>query len=490
MPETRQRVDLIPHPLNGEIYGDAANLELIDSIKSKGILHPLLIAHDNRIISGHRRWAAANLIGLDVVPVTVFESQDELDIQEAIIECNRQREKTGEQIGREYKNLKRILNERDSQQGSNQYREKQLDNNASVQKNTEAKSRPTQKAADAIGSSKSTANKAEQVVNVIDSLKEEGETEKADKLRTQLNHSVSGAYNKVKTEGLLNNGQGPSKPPDFGTVITMPQWQSMTIGQRSEALLTTGDKTFNQTNDNIEWARWSWNPITGCLHNCAYCYARDIANRRFSYLEDGERFSPVFYPDRLTAPANTKFPDLNKISDPVERMGKQNVFVCSMADLFGKWVPVEWIEAVLAQIHNNPQWTFLLLTKFPVRMAEFTYPANVWLGTSVDYQWAVERAEKAFTRIKASGFGGVCWLSCEPMMERLTFNIPALKMFDWVVYGGSSASTQTAEYRPPFDDIAHLYNQARIAGCKVYQKTNLIPGMSDTQRIREYPGED
>jgi len=54
--------------------------------------------------------------------------------------------------------------------------------------------------------------------------------------------------------------------------------------------------------------------------------------------------------------------------------------------------------------------------------------------------------------------------------------------------GGSSRSTQTPEYRPPFEDILHLHNQARNSGCKIYQKTNLIPGMSDEQRVREYPG--
>ena len=156
-----------------------------------------------------------------------------------------------------------------------------------------------------------------------------------------------------------------------------------------------------------------------------------------------------------------------------------------MADLFGKWVPSEWIEAVLNTIANNPQFNFLLLTKFPVRMAEFSYPDNVWLGTSVDYQWAVDRAEKAFTKIKSSGFGGVCWLSCEPMMERLTFS--SLDMFDWVVMGGSSKSTQTPEYIPPFDDIAHLHEQARNSNCKIYHKTNLIPGISDAQRVREFP---
>jgi hypothetical protein len=36
---------------------------------------------------------------------------------------------------------------------------------------------------------------------------------------------------------------------------------------------------FNSTNDMVDWARWTWNPVTGCFHNCGYCYARDIANR-------------------------------------------------------------------------------------------------------------------------------------------------------------------------------------------------------------------
>lgn len=29
----------------------------------------------------------------------------------------------------------------------------------------------------------------------------------------------------------------------------------------------------------IDWADSTWNPVTGCLHGCEYCYARGIANR-------------------------------------------------------------------------------------------------------------------------------------------------------------------------------------------------------------------
>ncbi|MBF0524736.1 MAG: DUF5131 family protein [Deltaproteobacteria bacterium] len=92
---------------------------------------------------------------------------------------------------------------------------------------------------------------------------------------------------------------------------------------------TSSKQTFNATNDNIEWAKWTWNPVTGCLHGCKYCYARDIANRFFGEY----KFSPHFYPERLSAPANTTIP-VKRINEP----GIKNVFVCSMADLFGEWV--------------------------------------------------------------------------------------------------------------------------------------------------------
>lgn len=261
-------------------------------------------------------------------------------------------------------------------------------------------------------------------------------------------------------------------------ILSVAQWNDAGEAQRNEwlELQHMGKATFNETNDNIEWAAWSWNPVTGCLHNCAYCYARDIATRFYAH-----GFEPSFIPDRLTAPRNTKAPNLDAIEDPILRMAKRNVFVCSMADLFGKWVPTEWIDSVLEQAWNNPQWNFLFLTKFPIRMAEFEFPPNTWIGTTVDTQYAVERAERAFRKIRASGYQGVAWLSCEPMMERLQFN--SLDMFDWAIIGGSSKSTQTPEFRPPFEWIVNLWNQAKAIDIPVYMKTNL--GIE--QRVREYP---
>lgn len=252
-------------------------------------------------------------------------------------------------------------------------------------------------------------------------------------------------------------------------VVTLEQWKAMDANKRTTVLQSPRSATIklnDQKTDNIEWAMWSWNPITGCKHNCPYCYARDIANRFYPH-----GFEPAFIAERLGAPANTKVPP-----EAAENIGYKNVFTCSMADLFGKWVPREWIEAVLQVVRDNPQWNFLFLTKFPVRMAEFDYPDNAWLGTTVDCQARVDNAEKAFKRINAK----VKWLSCEPLLEPLRFS--NLEMFQWVVLGGSSKSTQTPKWKPPREWINRIEDIAHKAGCKVYEKTNLI------DRLREYPG--
>jgi protein gp37 len=249
-----------------------------------------------------------------------------------------------------------------------------------------------------------------------------------------------------------------------------------TEGGAAQPTSLARESTFNrQGNDSIEWAQWSWNPVTGCLHNCPYCYARDIANRLYP-----QKFEPTFHPERLNAPHHTKFPqkEIDALpSDDPHRLGLKNVFVCSMADLFGRWVPAEWIEKILEQVRAATQWNFLFLTKFPIRMAEFDFPDNAWVGTTVDCQARVANAEKAFRKVKA----GVKWLSLEPLLEPLKFK--DLGAFDWIVLGGASPSTQTPEWHPPREWVRDIKEEADRLGVSFYEKTNLHG------RIRGYPGQ-
>ena len=146
--------------------------------------------------------------------------------------------------------------------------------------------------------------------------------------------------------------------------VTLTEWHELGKADRAAVLSCVGKRKLNsQDNTDIEWADWSWNPITGCLHGCPYCYARNIA---FEIYPAEVGFAPTIWPDRLTAPQNQALP-----KDAAEQISRKNIFTCSMADLFGRWVPAEWIERVLTEVAANPQWNFLFLTKFPKRMSEF-----------------------------------------------------------------------------------------------------------------------
>lgn len=241
-----------------------------------------------------------------------------------------------------------------------------------------------------------------------------------------------------------------------------------------------GRATFNETTgEGISWAAWSWNPVTGCLHGCDYCYARAIAHRFTDGFPVG--FTPLFHHERLDAPANTSIPAVHR-GDPAYK----RVFVCSMADLYGRWVPDEWIEQVHASMLASPWWEYLLLTKFPARYVGLDLPANAWVGTSVDEQKRVRIAEDAFRKIDGVK---VKWLSLEPLREPLEFT--DLSMFDWVVIGAQTETRQpdgvVGSFAPPYDWVQRITEQAREAGCKVHHKPNLSNGKPGMQMLNEYP---
>ena len=119
------------------------------------------------------------------------------------------------------------------------------------------------------------------------------------------------------------------------------------------------------------------------------------------------------------------------------------------------------------------------MTKFPQRLESIDWPENAWVGTSVDEQYRVSIAEKAFRNVSAS----VKWLSCEPLRERLTFS--SLDMFDWVVIGGQSRSSQAPAMQPEWEWVWHLMRQAEDAGCMVYWKPNLTVRPQQCPPVRQ-----
>ena len=95
-PQKLQINEIMPNPAQPRRYFiDQSLQELADSILAQGILQPILVRPMDdgkyQIIAGERRWRAANLAGLNAVPVIVRSMNDTEAMAAALIE-NLQRE--------------------------------------------------------------------------------------------------------------------------------------------------------------------------------------------------------------------------------------------------------------------------------------------------------------------------------------------------------------------------------------------------------------
>lgn len=131
----------------------------------------------------------------------------------------------------------------------------------------------------------------------------------------------------------------------------------------------------------IEWCDLTWNPVTGCKHGCPYCYARKIAERFKGSKAWPRGFEPMLHPDRLDAPRHVG----RQYYNPMPK--GSTIFVCSMADLFGEWVPDEWITRVMDAAIRVPRHTYIFLTKNPKRYltipGQYLDQKNFWFGTTI-----------------------------------------------------------------------------------------------------------
>lgn len=125
----------------------------------------------------------------------------------------------------------------------------------------------------------------------------------------------------------------------------------------------------------------------------------------------------------------------NMLELPLQWKKPQTIFVNSMSDLFHKDVPFEYIERVFSVMTRAHWHCFQVLTKRAERLAELSpslrWPANVWMGVSVENSDCVHRVDCLRTTAARVKF-----LSLEPLLGPL----PKLNLrgIDWVIVGGES----------------------------------------------------
>ena len=268
----------------------------------------------------------------------------------------------------------------------------------------------------------------------------------------------------------------------------------------------------------IEWCDSTWNPVTGCLHGCEYCYARKIANRfgrafgkeenfigsTWSTEADGNNhilelpikderkekiapypfeFVPTFHRYRLDIPQKWKKP--------------RTIFVCSMADLFGDWVPDEWIEAVFEACRKAPQHRYLFLTKNPQRyvalyaLDKLPIRDNMWYGASVTTPEQAEETAKSFAKLPCSPIQANTFLSVEPMLFDLSKH-NAWELFcrgyyaDWIIVGAETGNRKD-KVIPQKEWINVIAADCDDYGKPVFMKDSLVPIIGEKNMRREFP---
>lgn len=191
----------------------------------------------------------------------------------------------------------------------------------------------------------------------------------------------------------------------------------------------------------IEWTEHTWNPFVGCsIHTagCTNCYAMKQAHRI-------ESFGTVSHYDGVTHKVNGRnvwTGRVNRASDratrkPLSIGGQALIFVNSMSDFFHESAADDWRREALSVMRQCPQHTFQILTKRPENIGPFlsrsgeTFPANVWLGVTVEHAATVHRIAQ-LREVPAE----VRFISFEPLVGRV--GDLDLDGIHWAITGGES----------------------------------------------------
>jgi hypothetical protein len=193
--ETRHVDDLQAHEFNREIYNTNAT-DLIDRIEDQGYedtFGRITIKPDGTILSGHRRWKAAQAAGIEELPVEVVEPETEREERRLILLANEYRDKTPAEKIREADAWEEFYQDPDNSD--------QLDSNVNSRT----------KAAEKVGVGEGTISRGKQIKEKADKGDEKAQ-EEWEKLESGK-QSIHGAHKEVKKNENKTDDKSKNKDP-------------------------------------------------------------------------------------------------------------------------------------------------------------------------------------------------------------------------------------------------------------------------------------
>ena len=262
----------------------------------------------------------------------------------------------------------------------------------------------------------------------------------------------------------------------------------------------------------IEWTDHTFNPWVGCQRvspGCTNCYA-ETYDKRVGGAPKEQRADPSKPQLRWGPTAARVRTSLALWRKPLKwnsRAGwyqgslkrRQRVFCASLADVFDMHESIEhvWRLELFSLIRQTPELDWQLLTKRPqnfeialrsalaisARQGEYVTsddafkdtrvwiqqwldgkpPVNVGLGTTIEDQTRAEVRLATLVETPAA------WrfLSCEPLLEHVRFDLADLARVDWMIIGGESGGKAR---RLEVAWVRSLLRQARATKVKPFVK--------------------
>lgn len=196
---------------------------------------------------------------------------------------------------------------------------------------------------------------------------------------------------------------------------------------------------------SIEWTDASWNPVRArgdgklgwhCERvspGCEHCYAERLNGR----LGTGLKYT---VPNRQQVEL---FLDEKTLTAPLRWRKPRKIFVGSMTDLFGEFVPDAWLDRIFAVMALSQRHQFQLLTKRSKRMREYILNARCRIERRIDDQRdngeghsqpIPNRSEGRFSNLPSSNLAARlawplpnCWLGVSAEdQQRLDERVPEL----------------------------------------------------------------